>query len=899
MLRSSAIRDCMSINICFGPGRSFPQAPFLQDISLTGLPLGMCINCSTPCADNTIKIIKLVVYTFTLLTPFRKKSSQPSAVGKGPRRHAGRRCMCSLGGEADANDTNFSGAHQKMASVVSSMSELHSPIKAFTFAHPAVSATLVRSRAAIDPGLYTLPPGRCYHSSRAGLGWADLSRSRCPAFAYLLPTLAVGDHSNMVNGNNNLYARVIPRATHSQSANRQPRHKNRYAISLSYTRVFLGCGRTGSFGGGRVAALRSALPSATRAETGLAGFAESVSCRRWRGTQVGPARCAAVFSSAWCRSSLPSSTSRQCPVSDSAQETRSKRSVDQKFKAPADLLAKVPFNVGVSGIGNLVVGIHALLFITLTVKTTWYQLLTSTRLPRSPPTKANRVQSPTGSPDFRKWESYRMMPLIGGSSRGSPVSPRPFIPTLLRIHFNHPHQLSKCRSRVSETKRSHHMLSRHRGDVVWPFLRCLRADSLIGCARLLEITLHLTGCCVPHWLASKLLDADCKPYSMGAAVPQRLDCPRQAEHGSILGLFTPDFRKWGSCRTMTLVGGFPRGGSASPSPPPVFRRCSVLPSLHPHRLSRPPCCKSPKSLHLLTYVVSGHAKYFPTCYLDVVTSSLLLRSHLGRCGYCHDVEGFLLVLPFFSSFNPPQFHPWPTHASGWPEPRICLCHASLRSVNRTVRFQNSVKPRHRAVDGKPVVHSMAVVSPGIQDMRLVQFDCNLKYGVLLRYAMHVMCAMSILDGALQMLNTCIRKVDNTRGRWKAHLSPPKVTQGFSCHPLCRKLGYAARSLWVASILASGQGQYFKEEVQCHGKECGRRPPELGTGHITPRWSKEQLLGRSDETMETMRRYMINSPISEQGLLSPVSRDTGEGSCLFSCVRMLRWWPFWVIIIPRH
>ncbi|KAJ8883483.1 hypothetical protein PR048_015327 [Dryococelus australis] len=47
------------------------------------------------------------------------------------------------------------------------------------------------------------------------------------------------------------------------------------------------------------------------------------------------------------------------------------------------------------------------------------------RLARSPPTKANRVQSSAGSPDFRKWESCRTIPLVGGFSRGSPVSPAP------------------------------------------------------------------------------------------------------------------------------------------------------------------------------------------------------------------------------------------------------------------------------------------------------------------------------------------------------------------------------------------------------------------------------------------------------------------------------------------
>ncbi|KAJ8867364.1 hypothetical protein PR048_031165 [Dryococelus australis] len=47
------------------------------------------------------------------------------------------------------------------------------------------------------------------------------------------------------------------------------------------------------------------------------------------------------------------------------------------------------------------------------------------RLAYSPPTNANRVQSPAGSPDFRKWESCRTIPLVGGFSRGSADSPAP------------------------------------------------------------------------------------------------------------------------------------------------------------------------------------------------------------------------------------------------------------------------------------------------------------------------------------------------------------------------------------------------------------------------------------------------------------------------------------------
>ncbi|KAJ8891850.1 hypothetical protein PR048_004404 [Dryococelus australis] len=46
------------------------------------------------------------------------------------------------------------------------------------------------------------------------------------------------------------------------------------------------------------------------------------------------------------------------------------------------------------------------------------------RLARSHPTKTNRVQSPAGSPtDFRMWESWQTMPLVGGFSRGSHVFP--------------------------------------------------------------------------------------------------------------------------------------------------------------------------------------------------------------------------------------------------------------------------------------------------------------------------------------------------------------------------------------------------------------------------------------------------------------------------------------------
>ncbi|KAJ8897722.1 hypothetical protein PR048_003072 [Dryococelus australis] len=52
------------------------------------------------------------------------------------------------------------------------------------------------------------------------------------------------------------------------------------------------------------------------------------------------------------------------------------------------------------------------------------ELITKSPDEKSPTTKAIRVQSPAGSlSDFRMWESCRTMPLVGGFSRGSPVSP--------------------------------------------------------------------------------------------------------------------------------------------------------------------------------------------------------------------------------------------------------------------------------------------------------------------------------------------------------------------------------------------------------------------------------------------------------------------------------------------
>ncbi|KAJ8871266.1 hypothetical protein PR048_027574 [Dryococelus australis] len=60
------------------------------------------------------------------------------------------------------------------------------------------------------------------------------------------------------------------------------------------------------------------------------------------------------------------------------------------------------------------------------------------RLERSPPTKANRVQSPAGSTDFRKREIVQDAAVGRWVFSGISRFPRPFIPAPLHTHLDHP-----------------------------------------------------------------------------------------------------------------------------------------------------------------------------------------------------------------------------------------------------------------------------------------------------------------------------------------------------------------------------------------------------------------------------------------------------------------------------
>ncbi|KAJ8876154.1 hypothetical protein PR048_024063 [Dryococelus australis] len=73
----------------------------------------------------------------------------------------------------------------------------------------------------------------------------------------------------------------------------------------------------------------------------------------------------------------------------------------------------------------------------------------------------------------------------------------------------------------------------------------------------------------------------------GATIPERLACspPTKTKRVLFPAGSLSDFRKWESCQTMPLVGGFTWGYPISPTL--AFQHCSILTSLHPHRSTRP------------------------------------------------------------------------------------------------------------------------------------------------------------------------------------------------------------------------------------------------------------------------------------------------------------------------
>ncbi|KAJ8888057.1 hypothetical protein PR048_007543, partial [Dryococelus australis] len=168
----------------------------------------------------------------------------------------------------------------------------------------------------------------------------------------------------------------------------------------------------------------------------------------------------------------------------------------------------------------------------------------------SPPTKADRVQYPVGSlSDFRKWESCRTIPLVGGFTWGTPVSPFPCIPALL-----HSHLASLTLALKTSLLRSA-LISR--------FSIIFRQ----GGSGLVESSVQLY-----HMTCSK-----CCGVGAGATAAERLarSPPTKAIRAQSPAGSRPDFRMG---HVLDDAVGF-SGISSSPSPPISFRCCSILTSI--------------------------------------------------------------------------------------------------------------------------------------------------------------------------------------------------------------------------------------------------------------------------------------------------------------------------------
>ncbi|KAJ8877888.1 hypothetical protein PR048_022347 [Dryococelus australis] len=220
------------------------------------------------------------------------------------------------------------------------------------------------------------------------------------------------------------------------------------------------------------------------------------------------------------------------------------------------------------------------------------------RLARSPPTNANRAQSPAGSPDFSKWESCQAIPLVSGFSRGSPASPLP-------SQFRHHHIFTSITLIVSEVLDPVHLPPGRTSFNLQPGHSRIFASGehagrcrwLAGFLRDLPFTPRFHSGTASgfwgsrdkgQWLTGTGFQDGRRPESgaprtsalgqlVGSTVAERLArSPPTKANGVQSPAGSPDSRKWESGRTMLLVGGSSRGSPISDAP--SFRCRSIFTS---------------------------------------------------------------------------------------------------------------------------------------------------------------------------------------------------------------------------------------------------------------------------------------------------------------------------------
>ncbi|KAJ8875723.1 hypothetical protein PR048_023622 [Dryococelus australis] len=198
------------------------------------------------------------------------------------------------------------------------------------------------------------------------------------------------------------------------------------------------------------------------------------------------------------------------------------------------------------------------------------------RLACSPPTKANRVQFPAGSPNYCKWESCRSMPLVGGFSLGSPVPPS----------F---HSGAASLNLIG----SQDLAVKSRPNIFSYSIAVLKSTLVMGLVQRAKRRFSAQLFAIqPHRCKVALVQRENTSCNSAARRRQTLSTVcrdvftnksfltdlrtilLEANQARISVESLPDLRMWESCGTLPLVGRFSRGSPVSPAL--AFRRCTIL-----------------------------------------------------------------------------------------------------------------------------------------------------------------------------------------------------------------------------------------------------------------------------------------------------------------------------------
>ncbi|KAJ8889717.1 hypothetical protein PR048_009218 [Dryococelus australis] len=220
------------------------------------------------------------------------------------------------------------------------------------------------------------------------------------------------------------------------------------------------------------------------------------------------------------------------------------------------------------------------------------------RLERSPPTEANRAQSPAGSPDFRKWESCRTMPLAGGSSRGSLVS---LAPSFRRRSIFH--SITLIGSQALTVKSCPNIFTHSPRYLLTRAFKSLAqndgctADGSRNAPQVVVSICNRTRICQER--NQPACPTNAYAYLDYKLITEITLASHRGEPGSIPGRVTV-FSQVGIVldnavgrRVFSGISRFPH--PFIPAPLHIYLN-------QPHRLSRPRCIEPPKSLHSLTYM---------------------------------------------------------------------------------------------------------------------------------------------------------------------------------------------------------------------------------------------------------------------------------------------------------